>query len=366
MNKKILYLVLFFTLYITTISVAQTHNLKPNSICKYVKGKKNMEGMSACDACAEERKKNEAALEKEFKKRMADNEIAKAENLKKIQQDYIKRSEANRKAIEERSNNVVTLAPPKTETKVSQAPATTNTNTKAGYLYTAYRLHDLQVQDNYGSIYGYVLNAKGDSILKRNDIFYEFYGVSTHVNNKLDQSTFPQNTVITKLTTKARCKKYPEKNCLPVWDILNEKGERHFNDNTIVGILHISKNYFLLVFAPSDGSWSDNGYAIYEKAAIYNISDRSFFELEDKVTYKDGSYLEVSKQISQKPKLLFNEEQERKSWADNMAANNIKDYVVLKTGSHYPGKYAVYYISTNGKIAKKEFIYNDRVISELR
>jgi hypothetical protein len=363
MNKRILLLAIFM-IGISSLAHSQ-HNLKPNSICKFVKGPKNMEGMSACNACTDERKKNEAAMKKEYEKRMAANKVEEAQKLKKIEQDYAKRSEAKRKAVEEKGKNVVTFAPPKTETKVP-APTTTLTNTKAGYLYTYYRLFDLQLRNNYGSHYGYVLNAKGDTILKRNELFYEFYGSPTlkYNNPPPSDTTFPKNVVVTKLTKNAKCKKYPERDCLPVWDMLNAKGERHFNDNTVVGIIHITGNFFLVVYAPSDGSSFE--FIAYEKAAIYNISDRSFFWLEDKVTYRDGSYLSVSKDVSKCPKLLFNEKKDIQSWDENMAANNIKDYVVLKTGSHYPEKYAVYYFNSSGKIAKKIFLYDNRMTSEIQ
>jgi hypothetical protein len=258
---------------------------------------------------------------------------------------------------------VVSFALPKTEQKEIVATKTTKTELKTEYIYTYSGPITRYLQiDNYGNGYSYALNSKGDTILRRNELYYEFYGLG--LSNNEYKKRFPKNVVVTKLNIKAKCKKYPEKDCLPVWDILNKSGQRHFNDNRIVGIIHISDNYFLVLFAPSDGNNPDYNDNSYEKAAIYNISNKSFFWLEDKVVFRDGSYLKVLNEVSHSP-FRNNEQKAIESWDNIMMANNINDYVVLRTGWHYPDKYAVYYISPTGKIEKKTFINNDRIISEV-
>lgn len=121
MNKTKFCLIYFLLTYSMAINAQTAHNLRPNSICKFVKKSKgfNFEGASACNACVEQGKKNEIALNNEFKKRIAEGKKQEAENLKKIQQDYVKRSAALKQKIEAQSKNVVSFALPEKQIKPS-------------------------------------------------------------------------------------------------------------------------------------------------------------------------------------------------------------------------------------------------------
>ncbi|RYD95776.1 MAG: hypothetical protein EOP50_07490 [Sphingobacteriales bacterium] len=328
------------------------HNLAPNSWCRFVKktGRGNSEAGSGCPACIEDGKKNAAALKKESERQAAAGKRAEAEALRKLEQDYVKRNEAHRKAIEAQRKNVVTFALPKPEGKTATVAKPAPVNMKGGYIYTVnWGKPGLQQIDNYGKEYGFALNAKGDTILRRNELFYEFFGVSL---KKTEPSTFPPGVVVTKLRILAPCKGNTGKTCLPVWDLVDARGKRYFGDNSIVGINHITGNFFLIVYAPADGSYY--AYSNYDKAAIYNLSNKSFYWLEDRVTRFNEPLLSISNSINDLPEIP-NYTGAHDGFRAALASAGIKHYVVLKTGGYvdYGDDRAIIYITPEGKIARK-------------
>ncbi len=270
MNKNKIITVLCFLL-LSQVAIAQTaHNLKPNSICRYVKGKKNHEGMVACNACFEQMKKNEAALAIELKKRIAEDKKQEAENLKKIQEDYVKRSAELKQKIEAQSKNVVSFALPKTEivTKpnnpVVKIEENKNGSKNDNVLYNFYADYsDL----NFYRSNNKLLKNNGEVVFESGKFYKEVRGASlkdTFLN-------FPPNCAIVS---------FIEANKF-VYDIVNVNGVRTLNDNTIDNIYHFFGPYFLVGF----NQYAKNQFI---RVGLYNIETKKYQWLADNRADLDG------------------------------------------------------------------------------
>jgi hypothetical protein len=257
MRKNTIITILCFLLISTITNAQSSHNLKPNSLCKFVKKAKywDYEGASSCNACAEDNKKNQAAVEMELKRRVAAGKIAEAEKLKKIQQEYVKRNAEQKAKIEAQSKNVVSFALPKTETKptITQVEKKATSVNKGTVLYNSNRGDKKRLSWYYTG--NNLLNSKGEIVLECGTK-YEFF-IGTRKEDSL--LSFPSGIAIAFIKTKVD----------QFYDIIDIYGNRHFNDNNISRIAHFWGPYFFIGYKEGISN-------CFSKAAIYNIQKNNF------------------------------------------------------------------------------------------
>ena len=345
--KTIKTLITIVTLLFSTISFAQTHNTTTGSTCKYAKNRcTNMEGCPQCAACDADDKKEKDAKIAEVKKRndkiWADAKIKKdAED--KAYQDKIAadNAEAKRKA---ESGNVVINAQPTSvpNNNQTQKSKVENTGYKIDYFYTNTRYYNFQdIYRSKETNEGFLVN--GDTILNSND-YSGFYA-----NHIYDENNFPPNIGIVRLNQKKiiplgdEGKVTQETNgydlISPVFDLVNSKGERLLNDNSITLIMHFFDNYFLI----GRGSINAEGYRtayFSDGVEIYNIQSKKAYRLEKRI-YDNKTEIDN--------RLNYNKD-EIKQWPKG----TYKAYINVKIDYKY---YRVYYITNDGQVESQDLDY---------
>jgi len=119
----------------------------------------------------------------------------------------------------------------------------------------------------------FFLNENKDTVLKSND-YLETYAVWRENKNN-----FPKNIGIVLLKEINKISNGREQN---VADIVDLKGKRYFNDNTISTIFHLADDYFVICKSPTLPEWRSygNNYTGYENVEIYNLKTKKSIKLD--------------------------------------------------------------------------------------
>jgi len=240
--------------------------------CRFApKGSNNSEGKNMCPACAKE---NEDARKKKIADDKAAYEAGKIRNAKlKAESEIAFKKKREEDAKRNKSTEVyVTMGKvPSTATKepgkqVKKAPV------KLG--------KDIQLYAGWGmgmfthnSRTNFFLNENKDTVLKSND-YLEAYAVMGENKNN-----FPKNIGIVLFKETNKISNGREQN---VADIVDLKGKRYFNDNTISTIFHLADDYFVVCKSPTLPEWRSygNNYTGYENVEIYNLKSKKSIKLE--------------------------------------------------------------------------------------
>ena len=262
-------------LLFTYTANAQSHISKSEYArynCRFApKGSNNAEGKLMCPACAKE---NEDARKKKIADDKAASDAGKIKNEKLKAENAIsfkkKQAEiaAKNKVTEVHINMPKTIA---TESKKTEPPV------KKGPVKLA---KDIELYAGWGmgmfthnSRTNFFLNENKDTVLKSND-YLETYAVLRENKNN-----FPKNIGIVLLKETNKISNGREQN---VADIIDLKGKRYFNDNTISTIFHLSDDYFVVCKSPTLPEWRSygNNYTGYENVEIYNLKTKKSIKLD--------------------------------------------------------------------------------------
>lgn len=261
-------------LFAVTKVNAQAHNMQPGW-CKYAKkakGQAKDESESAvCQVCRKENEKEKTARAAEDKRRN-DVAVAKGKADKAASDLAYKKTQAEIAAKNKVTEVHVTM--PKTtatETKKTEPPVKKKP-VKLG--------KDIQLYAGWGmgmfthnSRTNFFLNEINDTVLKSND-YLETYAVWRENKNN-----FPKNIGIVLLKETNKISNGRELN---VADIIDLKGKRYFNDNTISTIFHLADDYFVVCKSPTIPEWRSygNNYTGYENVEIYNLKTKKSIKLD--------------------------------------------------------------------------------------
>lgn len=246
--------------------------------CRFApKGWNNAEGKLMCPACAKE---NEDARKKKIADDKAADEAGKIRNAKLKAEN-----EANfkKKMAEVREKSKVTEVHV-TMGKMPAGKAIEKPVKKAPVKLTK----DLLFFADYagsmmpnGNRLNYFLNENGDTILKSNDYYSTFGAFSDNRNN------FPKNIGIVVFNAENRL---TNGKTLKIVDIVDLKGKRLFNDNSISNIFHLKDDYFVIGRSKDfgeDSSWGYN-YRRIQNVDIYNVKTKETITLD-----KDRNKVEI-------------------------------------------------------------------------
>lgn len=151
---------------------------------------------------------------------------------------------------------------------------------------------------NHNNQTNYFLNENKDTVLKSND------WVETYAVWRENKENFPKNIGIVLLRETNKLSRGNEQN---VADIIDLKGKRHFNDNTISTIFHLADDYFVVCKSPTFKEWYSygNNYRGYENVEIYNLKTKKSIKFDK----DDGLYISISiyvggRKIPEEPDLI--------------------------------------------------------------
>nr|WP_276898312.1 hypothetical protein [Pedobacter kyonggii] len=269
----------FLTIVLLLVMVqaanAQSHVSKSEYArynCRFApKGWNNSEGKLMCPACDKE---NEVAR----KKKIADDKAASAAH--NLRNEKLKAENAiafKKKQAEITAKNKVTevhVTMPKTSATENKKP---EVPVKKGPVKLG---KDIELYAGWGmgmfthnSRTNFFLNENKDTVLKSND-YLETYAVWRENKNN-----FPKNIGIVLLKETNKISNGREQN---VADIVDLKGKRYFNDNTISTIFHLADDYFVICKSPTLPEWRSygNNYTGYENVEIYNLKTKKSIKLD--------------------------------------------------------------------------------------
>ncbi len=339
---------LIICLFVGVVTYAQSHNTTAGSACKYAKNRcTNMEGCPQCAACTSEDKKEKDAKIAEVKRRndkiWADAK-AKKDAEQKAYQAKLDADNAEAKRKEESGNVVINAQPTSTTVRnQTQKPKYENAVYQNNCFYNVTKTN----QSGYRTldyIYftenstGFKINEK--SILNNNE-FAGYFGIDSISNGK----NFPPNIGIVRLHKK---RTVPPGNGrkvsieAPIYDLVNSKGDRLFNDDKITVIMHFVDDYFIIGRGEYSYIWYDVGYGTFtERVEIYNLTTKQSYIL-DKQTTTYG-ITQVDKRVS-----MF-------SLDDMWPEGSYKAYIKSEVGHKH---FKAYYITNDGKIESQDLNYN--------
>ncbi|TCD29703.1 hypothetical protein EZ456_01415 [Pedobacter psychrodurus] len=269
------FLTIVLLLFMVQVANAQSHVAKSEYArynCRFApKGSNNAEGKLMCPACAKE---NEDAR----KKKIADDKAAS--DLNKIKNEKLKAENAiafKKKQAEVTARNKVT----EVHVTMPKTTATENKKTEPSVKKGPVKLaKDIELYAGWGmgmfthnSRTNFFLNENKDTVLKSND-YLETYAVWRENKNN-----FPKNIGIVLLKETNKISNGRDQN---VADIVDLKGKRYFNDNTISTIFHLADDYFVVCKSPTLPEWRSygNNYTGYENVEIYNLKTKKSIKLD--------------------------------------------------------------------------------------
>jgi len=262
-------------LFMVQAANAQSHVSKSEYArynCRFApKGWNNSEGKLMCPACDKE---NEDARKKKIADDKAAYEAGKIRNAKlKAENEANFKKKLAETAEKSKVTEVhVTMGKmPVTDSKKPEQPV------KKGPVKLA---KDIELYAGWGmgmfthnSRTNFFLNENKDTVLKSND-YLETYAVWRENKNN-----FPKNIGIVLLKEINKISNGREQN---VADIVDLKGKRYFNDNTISTIFHLADDYFVICKSPTLPEWRSygNNYTGYENVEIYNLKTKKSIKLD--------------------------------------------------------------------------------------
>lgn len=271
---KAILLPILLLLFIQT-AIAQSHVSKSQYHlfnCRFApKGSNNSEGKHMCPACAKE---DEDARKKSIADDKAAYEASKIRNAKLRAESKIA---LKKKQAEIAEKNKVT----EVHVTMGKTPVTENKKPVPAVKKGPVKLgKDIQLYAGWGmgmfthnSRTNCFLNENKDTVLKSND-YLETYALSGENKNN-----FPKNIGIVLLKETNKISNGREQN---VADIIDLKGKRYFNDNTISTIFHLADDYFVVCKSPSLPEWRSygNNYTGYENVEIYNLKTKKSIKMD--------------------------------------------------------------------------------------
>ena len=262
-------------LFMVQAANAQSHVSKSEYArynCRFApKGWNNSEGKLMCPACDKE---NEDARKKKIADDKAAYEAGKIRNAKlKAENEANFKKKLAETAEKSKVTEVhVTMGKmPVTDSKKPEQPV------KKGPVKLA---KDIELYAGWGmgmfthnSRTNFFLNENKDTVLKSNDY------LETYATWRENKNNFPKNIGIVLLKEINKISNGREQN---VADIVDLKGKRYFNDNTISTIFHLADDYFVICKSPTLPEWRSygNNYTGYENVEIYNLKTKKSIKLD--------------------------------------------------------------------------------------
>lgn len=338
-TKKLL--LTFLLLLVGTISFAQSHDMRPGSTCKLIKTSVNTESM-ICPACAANDKKEKEAKNAEIKRRN-DKLIADAK-AKKEADDKAYRDKIAADKLKEGSGNVLINAQPTSTIVKTQAekPKLEKAVYKKDYFYNV----DKNISSQYRTLdYIYFtenktgFNLNGKSILDNNE-FAGYFGIDSISNGK----NFPPNIGIVKLHQKRTIPPGDGRKVsieVPIFDLVNNKGERLFNDDKITLIMHFVDDYFIIGRGEYHFIWGNVYYGTFsEGVTIYNLTTKKSFTLLENSGFYKKTY--IDKRVSQS------------TYDDMWKEGSYKAFIKSEVGHKH---HRIYYINNAGQIETQDIYF---------
>ena len=281
--KNLLSLILL--LLFTHIANAQSHVSRSEYArynCRFApKGSNNAEGKVMCPACAKE---NEDARKKKAADDKAAEEAAKIKNARlKAENEIAFKKKREEDAKRNKSTEVyvtmgktTAIAGKEAEKPVKKAPVKLGKDIQ---LFAGWGMGMF----NHNNRSNFFLNENKDTVLKSNDYLETYAVIGENKNN------FPKNVGMVLLKETYKFSNGKEQN---IADIIDLKGKRYFNDNTISTVFHLADDYFVVCRCPSLQEWRSygNNYTGYEDVEIYNLKTRKSI----KFVKDDGRYTKIS------------------------------------------------------------------------
>jgi hypothetical protein len=328
MKTKILLTV--FILTFTAIQVnAQSHISTGDYKCLLVPNSGNGLGGVSCPACQVKIKKEREAKAVEDKRRaVAQAEKNKADQIarQKTLEKEKKENEVKLKASEvymtmPKSTSVKNTTPSKkTEQKVTQKI----------YFYT-------DMDYNYNQSFSKMIYSPNDSennsyfIVNNKKVFTnnEFKKcVGTYAENKYN---FPPNVGIVVLNESFTNKKGED---VPIYDLIDSKGNRILKDNSVSMILHFVDDYFILFTNIFNSSYETNTYRLPadSEASIFNLKTKEKYPIR-KFMHEGKDYgYEFSLGINSSKNIKLNENKYKSFFQSTIDQNEIIYYYITKDG----------------------------------
>lgn len=240
--------------------------------CKFApKGWNNSEGKLMCPACTKE---NEDARKKKIADDKAAYEAVKIKNAQLKVQNEIAFKKKQAENAERSKVTEVHVTMGKTLLTAGKTPE--KPVKKASVKLTKDVLFFADYPGSMsmsGNRLNYFLNENGDTVLKSKDYYSTFAAFSDNKDN------FPKNIGIVVLN---------EENTLTngktrrIVDLVDSKGKRLFNDNSISTIFHLMNDYFVIGRSRDfgeDSSWGYN-YRRIQEVDIYNLKTKKTITLD--------------------------------------------------------------------------------------
>ncbi|MBT2562441.1 hypothetical protein [Pedobacter sp. ISL-64] len=277
------FLTIVVLLFMVQVANAQSHVSRSEYArynCRFApKGSNNAEGKLMCPACAkedEDARKKKAAEEKaalaaakiKAVRLKAENEIA----FKKKQEEITKKNKVTEVSVTMGKIPVAAAKKPDKQEKKGVTKPTKDVLFFADYAGS--------MSMNYNRI-NFFLNENGDTILKSND-YYGTFAVSGENKNN-----FPKNIGVVLFKQENNLS---NGKTIKIADLVDMKGKRYFNDNTISTIFHLVDDYFVVCRSKDygeDSSWGYN-YRRYQEVEIYNLKTKKKINFD-----KDHRYVEI-------------------------------------------------------------------------
>lgn len=242
--KSIKSLSLIITLFVGTMSFAQSHNTIIGSACKFAKNRcTNMEGCPVCSACDKDDIKEKEVKQAEITRRneqMWAEAKAKKEAEQKTYQDKLAADNAEAKKNAE-SGNVLINAP-----KVTINENLTKQNNTVKKTTIISSNNNLLISDQKGGF-----KNINDEVVIPQGTFESTKGASFFEN--VNWYDFPKDVGIISLKNsinqtdnKAFFRSIHLASDYTVKDLINGKGERFFNSDTVSFIGHLYGDWFLI------------------------------------------------------------------------------------------------------------------------
>jgi len=269
------FLTIVLLLFMVQVANAQSHVSKSEYArynCRFApKGWNNAEGKLMCPACDKE---NEDAR----KKKIVDDKAASAahnlknEKLKAENAIAFKKKQAEYAAKNKVTEVHVTMGKTPVSENKKPEPTVKKGPVKLGKDIQLYAGWGMGMFTHNGRTNCF-LNENKDTVLKSND-YLEAYAVMGENKNN-----FPKNIGIVLLKETNKISNGREQN---VADIVDLKGKRYFNDNTISTIFHLADDYFVVCKSPTLPEWRSygNNYTGYENVEIYNLKTKKSIKLD--------------------------------------------------------------------------------------
>ena len=284
MNRLFPALLVVSLTFIFSKASAQTHTFnKPNSACRFstdkrvVKGgvRNNLEGFVVCPACDADDKKESVAKAKEDQ-RLA-NIVLEKDRLDKIAKDAKDKKQKDEDAKKNQVTQVYVTAPKVTATAPVKTKPTTaipaSPSKEKNYFYT--ETNDV---DNQSIRAMHRTKAENYFLINKQKVFtnneFKVCIGSLVANRDPAGCNFPPNVGIVILH-----ETFTDKfnNQIQISDLVDAKGQRILNDNSISTIVHFADDYFIAFRGEPQSRWGNNDVRFYANrgdAFIYNLKTK--------------------------------------------------------------------------------------------